>query len=104
MITYISITYNYGLIFVTNNRQTNHLRIISLTNHITDKQITQRITSLANHINMFDLDEGSSQTVDIDGKVFDIKISSPDPGVEEAMQKAIQAAISSLRKELAKSS
>lgn len=52
---------------------------------------------------MFDLDEGSSQTVDIGGKVFDIKISSPDPGVEAAIQKAIQAAISSLRKELVKS-
>ena len=52
---------------------------------------------------MFDLDEGCNQTVDIEGKVFDIKISSPDPGVEEAMQKAIQAAISSLKKELSKS-
>jgi hypothetical protein len=52
---------------------------------------------------MFDLDEGSSQTLDIEGKVFEIKISSPDPGVEAAMQKAIQAAISSLRKELAES-
>ena len=53
---------------------------------------------------MFDLDEGINQTVDIEGKVFEIKISSPDPCVEEALQKAIQAAISSLRKELAKSS
>ncbi len=53
---------------------------------------------------MFDFDEGINQTVDIGGKVFEIKISSPDAGVEEAMQKAIQAAIRSLEKELVKSS
>ena len=52
---------------------------------------------------MFDLDDGSSQTADIEGIVFEFKISSPDPGMKEVEQKAIQAAISFLRKELAKS-